>query len=79
LWFENSRTDELASKVHELEKEDTFEFFPAAKEEYPELFPHDSTIKEDYYEVFPHDESQDENLKFIYKSLTILLQLNKET
>jgi hypothetical protein len=37
-WLDISRTNELASKYNELEEKDTFEFLPATKEKYYEVF-----------------------------------------
>jgi hypothetical protein len=62
--YDNSRTNELASKGDELEEEHTYELLPLAKKE--------------YYEVFPYNGNQREILIIEYENLILPLQLPKE-
>jgi hypothetical protein len=44
--YDNSRTDELASKGDELEEEHTYELLPLEKKEYYEVFPYNGNQRE---------------------------------
>ena len=68
--FANLNTDVQVQEWHdisryELEEEHTYYVFPVDKEE--------------FYEVFPYEGTPGSALKYLYKSLTLLLQQYEET
>ena len=76
--IDSSRTEELVSKGDELENRDTFEFFPATKDEYYEVFPRDSVAQEEYYGLYPIDAIKGKMFDFTCKYLILLLNLSRE-
>jgi hypothetical protein len=77
-WIDKSIFDELASKGDGLEEQDTFEFFPIAKEENYEVFPYNSATKEEYYELYLYDANKGKIFQFLCKSLILLVKLSRE-